>query len=600
MEQKTVELLQDIIKILKPPEKLGIGEWADKYRYLSPESASEPGKWKTDTTPYLWEIFRAIDDPQVKQVTLKFSAQMAKTEVTLNALGKWIHQDPSPILFVQPTEDAAKGFSKERVAPMIRDTPVLREIFNYSNKRNGGQNILHMMFPNGYVAFVGSNSPSKLASRPIRRVLFDEVDRYPISTGDEGDPIALAKNRTKTFYNYKWIMVSTPTTEKNSKIHKDYLSSTMEEWHTPCPSCGELQTLEWSRVVWKDSEDTNIGMTCKHCGVIHSEREWKVDVSKRVWIAKEPKRKRHRGFACNEMWSSWKSWENMRDDYLAAENDIEKMKSFVNTSLGEVWIENLAEEMDWERLFNRREDYRAEVPNGVLLLTAGTDVQDNRIELEIVGWGKNKESWGIEYITIPYAPNTDKAWESLDSILGKKYKREDGKEMSVYISCIDTGGHFTEEVYGYVQPRQKHKRIIAIKGQGGENIPINNGFRKTKGTHKLDLLSVGVNALKDITYFGLKIEEIGKEYCHFPTDLKRAYGENYFKGLTAEMKVMDGKKIVWKKIRERNEPLDCRNYSRAALEISGIDLNKLEKVRSGKTVKKNAPVRPKQVSKGVE
>lgn len=602
MEFKTIELLRSIIiATLSPPEKLSTGEWADKYRYLSPESAAEPGKWKTDTTPYLWEIFNAIDDPNVKQVTLMFSAQMAKTEVELNALAKWIHQDPSPILFVQPTDEMAKSFSKERVDPMIRDTPVLREIFKDSNKRNSGNNISHKMFPGGYVAFVGSNSPSKLASRPVRRVLFDEVDRFPLSVGDEGDPIALAKNRTKTFYNSKIVMVSTPTTEENSKIYKNYMSSTMEEWHTPCPSCEELQPLEWERVIWKDEEDSSVGMACKFCGAIHTEFEWKSNKDKRVYVAQEPKRKQHRGFHVNELWSIWKTWEQMRNEFIEAQNDIEKMKSFVNTSLGNIWIENLDQEMDWKRLVDRREDYEANIPEGVLLLTAGIDVQDNRLELEIVGWGQEKESWGILYKIIPFAPNTKKAWEVLDSVLAMKFHKKSGKEMSVYISCIDTGGHFTTETYEYIAPRQKYKRIIGIKGQGGEHVPAINGFRKTKGKGKIhiDLLSLGVNSLKDTLYFGLKLENLGKEYCHFPLDLSKGYGEDYFKSLTAEMKTKVNGKVIWKKIRDRNEAMDCRNYARAALEISGVDLNKLALIRQGKIVKKKKVV-AQQVSKGVE
>jgi len=257
--------------------------------------------------------------------------------------------------------------------------------------------------------------------------------------------------------------------------------------------------------------------------------------------------------------------------------------------------------MDWQRLLDRRENYEAEVPNEVLLITAGVDVQDNRLELEIVGWGKDKESWGLMYVIIPYAPNNSKSWESLDSILDTKLKRVDGKEMSIYISCIDTGGHFTNETYEYIQPRQKHKRIIGIKGQGGEYIPVINGYRKTKGKIKIDLLSLGVNALKDITYFGLKIDELGKEYCHFPLDLAKGYGKDYFESLTAEMKIMKDKKIEWIKIRPRNEALDCRNYARAALEISGQNLEELARTREGKkVVKKKVQTKPRQVSKGVE
>lgn len=604
MEKKSKKLLKKIFKLIQAPLDIKTSKWADEFRILSPEGSAEPGKWKTSTSIFQKEIMDAIDDGAVEKVTIKSSAQVGKTEILLNIVGKQIHLDPCPILVVQPTGDMAAAFSKERMGPMIRDTPVLTQRIKDIKEKDGGNTITHKIFPGGYIAFVGANSPSKLASRPIRIVLLDEVDRFPLSAKQEGDPVNLAEKRTNTFWNRKIIKVSTPTIKGISRIDKAYETSSMEEWQLPCPHCGEYQKLSWDRIEWKD-KNSKVEMSCSHCGCLAGEKYWKKD--KQIygkWVALNPDNKKHRGFHINELASNWKTWEEMRDEFLDKKDDPEQLKTFINTSLGECWIENLKDEIDWEMLLNRREEYNAQLPDEVLILTAGVDVQDNRLELEVVGWGKDKERWGIEYKVFPGDPGQNDVWHRLENYLDREFSFEDGLKLKVACTCIDTGGHFTNETYEFIKTRQFSKRIFGIKGQGGEYVPIINGFNKSKDK-KIDLLSIGVNTLKDDTYAALKVEEPGQNYCHFPLDINRGYGSDYFKSLTAEVKIIKNRKIEWDKIRERNEALDVRNYARAAFQLLDVDLDKLASLNKqllpkvGFSKKKKIR-RVKTLSKGVE
>lgn len=289
MEQRTVSFFEDLLKVLKPAPNLTIGEWADKYRILSQEGAAEAGKWRTDRTPYMVEIYNCLTDSHTESVTIKSSSQIGKTEMLLNILGRYMHLDPCSILFVQPTVDDAKSFSKERVEPMIRDTKVLKTLIKQANKKGEGT-VQGKMFPGGYVRFVGANSPSGLASRPIRITLLDEVDRFPQSAGDEGDPVKLAERRTATFFNRKMLRVSTPTDDTTSKIQKLYLEGSQEEWCLQCKHCGEYQPLKWEDI--RDDEGV-VKLECRHCGALGTEEEWKRENQKSgIWIAKFPKEKK--------------------------------------------------------------------------------------------------------------------------------------------------------------------------------------------------------------------------------------------------------------------------------------------------------------------
>jgi phage terminase large subunit GpA-like protein len=570
----TESLFRDIARIVAPPPKLTVSEWADLYRRLSSESSSEPGQWRTDRAPYQRQIMDAINDPEVDTIVIMSSAQVGKTEILLNAIGYFIDYDPSPILVIQPTVEMAKTFSKDRLAPMLRDTPALRGKVADARSRDSGNTVLHKVFPGGHITMVGANSPSGLASRPIRILLADEVDRFPASAGTEGDPLTLAEKRTTTFIsNRKKIYVSTPTIKGASRIEAAFENSTKEHWNLPCPSCGTYQPLRWEQIKFED-----VTMECKHCGARHSEFEWKAGKGK--WIAENPGAKA-RGFHLNELASPWKRWEQIIEDFKEAKKGgPETLKAWVNTSLGEPWEEK-GDGIELEDLVKRRELYDCEVPEDVLVLTCSVDVQDNRLEYEIVGWGLEKESWGIQYGVIMGDPGQKHVWEMLDLVLNKTYIRKDGQELKIMTTCIDSGGHHTKEVYEFCKARE-FQRVWAIKGQGGSGIPfiLRPKRRNDAGVW---LFHIGVDVGKDTVASRLKITERGPGYCHFPLEAEKGYDQAYFNGLTAEHRVTRYKKgkpvIYWEKRTSgaRNEPFDLRVYATAAFEILNPPLEMLKK-----------------------
>lgn len=591
----TESLFQKIIKeTVAPPPDLTVSEWADSYRVLSSESASEPGPWDTNRAPYQREILDSVNDPEIEKIVIMSSAQVGKTELILNTLGYHIDFDPAPILIVQPTVDLAKSFSKERLTPMIRDTPSLRGKVADIKSRDSGNTVLQKSFAGGYIALAGANAPSGLASRPIRILLMDEVDRFPVSAGTEGDPISLAEKRTNTFWNRKKVFVSTPTIKGASRIELEFEGSTKEYYHVPCPSCGEYQPLTWGQIDFK-----SVSMRCIACGFLHDEIKWKKGSIKGKWIATEPNAK-SRGFHLNELLSPWKRWEEIIDDFKEAKRKgAEALKVWVNTSLGEPWEED-GEQLDESELYKRCEGYVADVPDEVKILTAGVDVQDDRFEIEVVGWGADKESWGIEYHVIHGDLKQAQIWNELDEYLSRTWAKADGIKFGIACVCMDSGGHFTQEVYRFTKEHET-RRVYAIKGRGeqnGEYVPLIAGYIRTKPIKNL-LVHVGVNQGKSRVTSSLKIAEPGPNYCHFP--IGKGYNEKYFEGLTAEKLEtryrMGNPYQVWKKVRERNEPLDLRVYNTAALEILNPNLEK--EYSSPTTERRQKRRRPGVVSKGV-
>lgn len=555
--------------ILAPPPDLTVSEWADAYRRLSSESSAEPGQWNTDRAPYQREILDAINDPEYEDIVIMASAQVGKSEIILNAVGYYIDFDPSPILIIQPTEAKAKDFSKERLAPMIRDSPTLRNKVADTKTRDGGNTTLQKSFPGGYVALGGANAPSGLASRPIRVLLADEIDRFPVSAGTEGDPLDLAEKRTNNFYNRKKIKVSTPTNKGASRIEAEFELSTKDYYHLPCPSCSELQPLKWQQIHFE-----TVTHACNECGAMHDEYEWKSQKGK--WISEQPDAN-IRGFHLNELLSPWRKWEQIIDAFKKAKKKgPEAMKVWVNTSLGETWEEE-AQQIDEHDLLNRREKYDADVPEGVKILTAAVDTQDDRLEVEVVGWGEGKESWGIEYHIIRGDLKQQSIWNDLDEYLSRTWSKADGKKFSIACTCIDSGGHYTQEVYRFTKPREA-RRIYAIKGkstQRGEYDALIAGTSRPKPSKTL-LVHIGTNEGKTRVMSNLQITDFGPNYCHFPQGDK--YTEEFFKMLTAEKLMTRYEKgvpyQVWQKVRARNEAIDLRVYNTAALEILNPNLER--------------------------
>ncbi|MEI2466645.1 phage terminase large subunit family protein [Niallia taxi] len=602
----TESLFRACIKeVVTPPPDLTVSEWADMYRRLSSESSAEPGQWRTSRAPYQKEILDAVNDPELEKIIIMASAQVGKTELLLNAIGYHIDYDPAHILLVQPTVDLAKAFSKERLSPMLRDSPTLKSKVSDVKSRDSGNTTLQKTFPGGYIALGGANAPSGLASRPIRILLADEVDRFPISAGSEGDPLSLAEKRTNNFHNKKKIFVSTPTIHGVSRIEKEFNNSSMEQYNLPCPTCKEYQPLKWGQIVFE-----TVTMRCKYCGYSHNQYEWKQQQG--IWVSENSDHNpKTRGFHLNELLSPWRKWEEIIHDFKEAKkNGMESYKVWVNTSLGETWKQK-GTGVSNDTLLERRAPYNCEVPNDVVVLTAGVDVQDNRLEYEIVGWGVGKQSWGIKYGVILGDPGQDYVWNELDKVLFKNYERHDGQQLQIATTCIDSGGHHTKKVYAYCSDREIN-RVWAIKGRGEDGTPFIK-IPKKRNDASAYLFIIGVDVGKDELVSRLKAKPEQNGYCHFPSDPEKGYDEEYFNGLTAEHKVKrvlkDGKTVFkWelKKSGARNEPFDLRNYASAALEIYNPNLEKLKEFLSEPQEtqvvipKKRVKKRRKIVSKGIK
>lgn len=601
IEFKTLKLFRDLAKAISPPPVLTVSQWADRYRRLSPESAAEPGQWNTDRAPYQREIMDAVNDPLVEDIVIMSSAQVGKTELILNIIGYYIDYDPAPMLVVQPTlKPMAEDFSKDRLAPMIRDTPRLTGKVRDVKSRTSGNTILHKTFPGGHVTIAGANSASSLASRPVRIVLMDETDRYPVSAGTEGNPIKLAEKRTTAFWNKKKIKVSTPTIKGASQIEQEFQSGTMEEWCVPCPCCGKYQPYEWNRIHFSD-----VTMECKFCGEHISEVDWKQGEGK--WIAAHPERHRKRSFHLNELTSPWTHWPAIIREWREAEKerkengDINKLKTFINTVLGETW-QARGKGADDDSLLTRRERYQAEIPEGALLLTASVDVQDDRFEIEVVGWGRGFESWGIKYEKLYGDLDKEETWQRLELWLEREFHFVSGSSLLIALTCIDTGGHKTTECYKFLkQMEKKGKRIYGIKGFGRENqgIPLIHKL-STNNEYNVKVFILGVDSGKEIVVSRLSTVDEGPGYCHFPINAECGYSETVIKGLNSEQRVVEMKDnravVKWKKKSGiRNEPLDLRVYNTAAIEILHPDWDILEKkVKAGVNYMKKPPGKAKK------
>ncbi|MFD0710623.1 phage terminase large subunit family protein [Paenibacillus sp. GCM10027626] len=573
-------LFRKLIKLWEPLPELTISQWADENRILTSETSAEPGPWRTDRAPFQREIMDSINNFETVEVAIMASAQLGKSEFLLNMLGFHIDYDPAPIMLMLPNEKLIDYFSKKRLSTMIDASPVLKEKVSEAKSRDSGNTIAEKSFPGGYIAIVGANSAAGLSSRPIRILLCDEVDRYPVSAGDEGDPIMLAMQRTETFYNRKHVFVSTPTIKDASRIEQLYNDSTMEQWNLPCPSCEELQPIEWGRIKF-EYEKTHSGEfvvnstqhACKYCGCLHDEREWKRGEGK--WIAQK-KHSSRRGFHLNRLISPWSTWRDIVKAFLVAKRDgAETLKVWTNTVLGETW-EAEGEKLEEEQLMERCESYPADVPDEVRILTAAVDVQDNRFEIEVIGWGAGKESWGISYHVIHGNPRYAQIWNDLDAFLARTWSNQDGQAFNIAITCVDSGGHFTTEVYRFCAARET-RRIYAIKGQGsinGQYVPLLNGHSRTPRERAV-LFRLGVDEGKAKVFASLQAEPGQPGYCHFP--LGGNYNLDYFRGLTAEKKERKKKMGVtyfqWVKVRDRNEPFDLRVYNTAALEILNPNLD---------------------------
>lgn len=500
----------------------------------------------------------AVSDPSVETVVVMSSAQVGKTEVISNVIGYHVHQDPSPILAVMPTLEMAEAYSKDRLAPMVRDTAALAALIADARSRDSGNTLLHKRFPGGHITLAGSNSPASLASRPVRLVLCDEVDRFPVSAGTEGDPVNLARKRATTFWNRKFILTSTPTIKGASRIEAAFEASDQRRYHVPCPHCEALQPLAWKQLRWPDGEPGAARYVCVECGaeIDHARKLWMLERGE--WVSEAPFRGTA-GFHLSELYSPWRSWGQMAQDFLDAKRLPETLKTWINTALGEPWEED-GEAVDDTGLLARREPYTLdEVPREVRLVVAGIDVQDDRLEVTLLGAAAD-ELWVLGHVILWGRPAEALVWRDLDELLARRHGPH-----AVVCAALDSGGHNAGQVYAYARQRAA-RRVYAVKGVAGMGRPAVSRGSKV-GREQVRLFLVGVDTVKAALLGRLKVTTPGPGYIHFAGDLD----EEWFAQLTAEKMVrrwVRGQmRIEWVKQRPRNEALDCMVYAMAALAI---------------------------------
>lgn len=578
-------------KGLRPEPILQVDEWADNYRYLSQRSSAEAGKWRTNRTPYLREIMRELStDSPTKEVVFMKGAQIGGSECGLNWLGYIIDHAPGPTMAVQPTVELAKRFSKQRIDSLIEESPRLREKVKPTKDKEAGNNMLTKNFPGGILLITGANSAVGLRSMPARFLFLDEVDAYPQNVDGEGNPISLARARSRTYKNKrKILLVSTPTIQGRSNIENAYERSDRRRYYVPCPHCRFAQPLQWKQLRWENNDANTTKYICVECEKEIEERFKTQMLARGSWVAENPDPSKVAGFHLSSLYSplGWYSWSDAVKEFLEAQGKPDELRTFINTVLGETWVEK-GDAPDWRRLYERRETYKTNtVSLQAAFITAGVDVQKDRLEMQIVAWGKGKESWVIDYRVFPGDTADASAsgpWKNIEKVLQETWEREDKAQLAIRLCAIDSG-YNTQNVYDFVR-KFPANRVIATKGQDSLQMLIGspnavdvwaNGKRIRRG---LKVWSIGASMAKSELYGLLRLDKPTEEeyklsgyppgFIHFPE-----FGEEFFKQLTAEQlqkRLIKGfTKFEWVKVYERNEVLDTFILCRAAAAVVGID-----------------------------
>ena len=580
-----LEFISGFLDGIKPEPILTVTQWADKFRILSSVASAEPGPYRSDRTPALKQIQDDLSAHNgIQKIVFMKGAQLGGTEIGNNWCGYVASMVPAPMLMVMPTDETVKRNSKIRIDPMIESTPVLRQKIAPARSRDSNNTTTQKSFPGGVLIMTGANSAVGLRSMPVRNLFLDEVDGYPAELDGEGSPIDLAIARTNTFSRRKIFMISTPTIDGASAIQREFLQTDQRYYHVPCVHCSAYQKLVFSQLRWEKGKPYTAKYQCIHCGELIEERFKPVMFPDNVakWVAEKPENADPKkvGYHLNSLYSplGWFSWGDIAKQYEDAEGDANKMRTFVNTSLGEVWTEK-GDAPEWQRLYDKREQYSTNrPPKEVCFLTAGVDVQGDRLEVEIVGWCKGKKSYSIDYRVFVGDTGNEKVWNQLAEVVSETWLTEDGMQMPLAKMAIDTG-YNTSHVYTFCR-RFDQTKVIPVKGQDKQQLIVSSPravetMQSGKKTGSMKVWNVGVSVIKSELYAWLKQEksEEGVKpngYCSFPQ-----YNAEYFRGLTAEhleyIMHQGFKKYRWVKKYAKNEPLDTRVYARAAASVVGMD-----------------------------
>ena len=591
------QVIRAFADALAPKPKLSIDEWSDKYRFLPQISAHEAGLWRTSRFPFLKRIMQVLSpsDPCRQVVTMK-GAQVGFTEVALNWMFYTIDYHPVPALYVQKTLDNISIFMDQRFDPAMEEMPNIRDkVGIVKTGRGTGNTKRTKIFPGGMIRFGGANSAASLRSMPICNLTLDEEDSYEQDIQSEGSPSQLAIARTRNFPNRKIYRISTPTIKETSVIEPLFEQGTQEYYSVPCPHCNNMSDIKWDNIKWiKDEfgvvDEKSIGLMCTNCNCLIEERRktWMLENGK--WIAKNPSGK-YPSFHLSSLYSpfGFYSWIDAVNEFLEAQRkgDQTLLKTFVNTVLGETWSESgRTIKATW--LEKRKEVYAAEIPKSVVLLTSASDIQDNRIETEVVGWARDLQRYSIDYRVFMGDTEKNEVWEQLDLYLNKWYMHETGVKIPIAISALDSG-FLTKQVYNFCRLRE-HRNIFPVKGRSGWG----HGYidrPKRRNKNGVWAFSSFPDEIKSKVYTNLSIEEEGPGYYHFP--MKEVYNPAYFRMLSSEKleRTWSGGRYRLKWVLpngQRNEALDVAALNVAALNILNPDfdslpVNQLFRVAFGKT-----------------
>lgn len=574
MTNKFAHCLAAMADALAPRRALMVSQWADEHRELSGKQAGERGRWRTARNPMLREIMDSLSaSSRVTDIWVIKSSQVGVTEATVNFLGYCIDHAPAPVMVLMPTLDARDAWKAQKLNPLLLETPVIRDLLGGQRSRDAANSKDMIDFPGGVLFLAGGNSPNSYAQRSVRYLIMDDLDRFPPEVGAEGDPVALAKGRTKAFARAKRLFISTPTVKGESLIERGHAESDQRRYHVPCPHCGHSQPLEWGGaeaahgIKWSSGPDgIDAWYVCAKCAQPIYEHQKPGMLAAGRWIATHPERST-RGYHISALYAPiglGPSWRDLVEEWQIAVKSPGTLRTFVNTHLGECWEEQ-GDHVDPTGLMMRMEDYD-ELPRQ-LARTAGVDVQKDRLECTVVDWGVGEEAWTMDHLIIPGDTAQPDVWQHLD---------DDLAHWSPQAVAIDSG-YNTSMVYSFVE---KRRWALAIKGRAGPGVPIvedekSRRLRLRRQRKKgVTVNLVGDDQAKALIYSRLKITAVGPGYIHFPNDA--SFDDEYFAQLTAEKLVtkMRGTRpyAEWVQTRPRNEALDCWKYALAALRLSGIDL----------------------------
>lgn len=571
---------------LRPDPRLSVSEWADRNRTMPAKGTAHPGPWRTSRTPYLREIMECLSPSSpVEWVVFMKGARIGATEAGNNWIGYVIDQAPGPMLVCLPSLVLAQRFSRQSIKPLVEETKCLQGKVREPRSRDSGNTTLMKEFPGGLLTLVGANSAASLRGMAARYLMLDDVDGFPGDAEGEGDPAELARNRTRNFSNRKIFENSTPTFTGRSRIENDFADTDQRYYHVPCPACGNRAPIKWADLRWEKGKPETAKLACTKCGVLIEEHHKTTMLEQGEWVpSREGKDPRIRGYHLSALYSplGMYSWREVVTDWERAEGHPDRLRNFVNTVLGETWREK-GEAPDWQRLHDRREEYKiGTVPAGGVVLTAGVDVQHDRLEVEIVAWGPGMESWSIEHVAYPGDTAQEETWWRLDELLARSWPHEGGANLPIRMLAVDAGDR--QSVTCAWTRRKPLDRVIAVKGSDTRAAIISaptivdvtlRGRKLTRGAR---LWPVGVGLVKSELYGWLRMQRpedpargLPPGWCHFPM-----HPEEYFKQLTAEelvTRIVRGyRHTAWEKLaNRRNEVLDCRVYARAAAALLGLD-----------------------------